>query len=44
MIEWVFIDITGNEVFDLYFNIVSFFAVSGWSIALVISMIRRLFR
>jgi hypothetical protein len=44
MLMWQWVEVTGNTSFDLAFNVVSIFALAGWSIGLMISMIRRLFR
>lgn len=44
MIIWQFIEITGNTVFDLFFNVMAFFSLAGWSISLIIGLIKRVIR
>ncbi len=44
MISIVDLSITGNEIFDFYFAVPSIFAVGGWSVGIIIGLIRRVIR
>jgi len=37
-------NLTGNDVFDLYFGTASLFAFSGWGIGVVKGLVKRVFR
>lgn len=36
--------LTGNDVFDFYFGLISLFAFLGWSIGVVRGLVRKLLR